>query len=276
MLLSLSGVYSADGVCFGAISIFIAYCLKLANQEEKVNIKQIILLILSFIFAAISKGTGYIFIGLLIFILPIKKILKDNKKDWWKFLLIFLLIIITIVSMFIMTYKSEINDNGDPRSEGTNSSKQLIYILHNPVDYVALMINHFKFTFFNLKCLSFLNAPMFFGSAYYHVFLCLLFYIIAVGITDFSEEFKLRTKIVFIITSLAIFATTSTALYLSYTAVGANHINGYQMRYLFPIIPLILCVFQTRKLRYKEKDINLIITYISWIFILASIKGILI
>lgn len=274
MLLCLASVNSIDGIAMGLISVFIAYCLKLYNQNDPINIKQILILFLSLILMSISKGIGYIFMSLIILILPFKKIIKENKK----YILYIVLTIILILGLLIAkTYSTQIHNYGDSRAYGSNSQEQLKFIINNPISFSKTLINHTIATFGNLDAMSFLNAPMFFGMFYYHVFLMILYFIIFIGLSDNSKSFNLRTKSIFALTFFAIFITTSTALYLSYTAVGANYIDGYQLRYIFPIIPLFLMSISIKNMKYNENKCEdiLFITYIIGLINILSIIGIL-
>lgn len=277
MLLCLAGIYSPDGIVYGVASIFVAYCLKLYHQQENISIKQILILCLIFILMSIIKGTAYILIGLIVFILPIIKIIKNNKKNILYFIIVFLLMLATLGVLFSTTYSSQVNDNGDPRSEGTNSRVQLEYIMENPIEYAKVLWNHTLFCFGNMKCLAFINAPMFFGKTYYNTSILLIVFILIVGLIDNSKSLNLKTRLILILTFFAVFGMTSTALYLTYTKVGAAGITGYQMRYLFPIIPLFLMCLSNKKLIYKDEkeETLLVITYIMSFFIIISIIGII-
>lgn len=77
-------------------------------------------------------------------------------------------------------------------------------------------------------------------------------FIVYVGITDDSKNFNKREKIIFIITAILTIIMTTTALYLSYTPVGKENVVGYQMRYIFPILPLILMCLSNDKIKNKN------------------------
>ena len=65
---------------------------------------------------------------------------------------------------------------------------------------------------------------------------------------------------------------------LSYTPVGASFINGYQKRYLFPILLLLLMSLSIKKveLKNKFKYSDLYICYPSALFLTISIIDLLI
>lgn len=267
MLLALSSVYSVDGIGTALMALFIAYCLKL-HEKDNINIKEVMILIGLSILATTIKSIGYIGIALIIFILPLKKIYKQNKK-YMKFIGVTFAIIILVVTLVCI---ARIKQPGDPRVKGTNTSMQLKYVISNPIKYVKTLVKHTKLIFTNLDELSFLNAPMFFSSTYYYCFIMLMSYILFISITDGSKRLKIRTRIIFVLTFLLIYTMTSTAMYLGYTPIEANYILGFQMRYLFPILFLILSSISIKKFTLKNKlryD-NLIISYISFAFLIVS------
>ena len=64
-------------------------------------------------------------------------------------------------------------------------------------------------------------------------------------------------------------------MYLSYTRVGANYINGHQMRYIFPTLGLLLTSISISKLglniEKKFKYSNLYLAYPMMIFLIISV-----
>lgn len=268
MLLALASVYSVDGIGTALMALFIAYCLNLC-EKDNIGKSEILILLMLMILACTIKSAGYIGIALILFILPLKKIIKANKK-YLKYMVIFLIILITII---IFTYTPEIEKKGDPRGGDVNVSLQLEYIMDNPFEYLKLFAKYTKFTFTNLLSLSFLNAPMFFNLTYMGVFLIMSAYLLFVSITDSSKQLKLKTRIVFIVTFFLTFAMVSTVMYLAFTEVGANYINGYQMRYFFPILFLLLSSISIKRFNLdynKFKFMNLYTCCISSIFLILS------
>lgn len=270
MLLALASVYSADGIGTALTGLFTAYCLKL-YEKENINIKQVSLLLLLLILAASIKSVGYIGISLVIFILPLKKIIIQNKK-YIKYT-VPLFIIILLAVLFI--YKANINAPGDTRVLGTDTKEQFNYVVNNPIQYCKIMIKHTIDTFLNLRQMSFLNAPMFFHTTYYKVFLTISIYLLFISITDSSKQLKIKNRILFVLTFLIVFAMTSTSMYLSYTRVGANYINGHQMRYIFPTLVLLLMSISIKRfdlnLENKFKYSNLYIAFPTIIFLIISV-----
>ena len=268
MLLALSSVYSVDGIGTATTALFIAYCLKLKSKEN-IEAKELTILIILTMLAATIKSVGYIGIALALFILPLRKIIKQNKKYIKYIALLFIIITISV----IIVYAIRINEPGDPRTQGTDTLKQFEFIARNPLEYCKILLMHLVRTFSTLKGLSFLNAPMFFNRTYYYSFIVLFTYILFISITDSSKHLERRTRLVFMMTFLAVVAMTSTAMYLSYTKVGSKYINGFQMRYMFPVLFLLLSSISIKKIELsnKFKYSELIAGYISSIFIIISI-----
>lgn len=273
MLLALASVYSVDGIGTAIIALFIAYCLKL-QQQENITIKETIYLIILLILAALIKSVGYVGIALIIFILPLKKIIKQNKK-YMKYIAIFFAAIICIITL---VYIMRINEPGDSRMQNTNTLMQFKFIMQNPLQYAKILLLHIIKVFKNIKGLSFLNAPMYFNTTYYYVFIVLTTYLLFISITDSTKQLNYKTRLVFIFTFLTILAMTSTAMYLGYTPVGANYILGFQMRYMFPILFLLLSSISITRLELKNnfKFNTLVLSYISSIFLIISVVDVII
>lgn len=268
MLLALSAIYSPDGIVVGICSLFVAYCFKLKEQEGKIGTKELVILLILTLLVCMVKSIGYIGILMALFILPLKNIYQQNKK-FFHYAFIFALLMLVIVAFEIYT---SINAPGDPRVNDTNTIVQFKQVVQNPLRYIAILIQHFYKTFTNTLGMSFINAPMFFRKTYYINYLLISIYLLAISFTDSSKHLKIKERILFLLSFLIVFATISTAMYLSYTPVGANYIGGYQMRYIFPTMSLILISLSTRKTTLKEFSNNsMYINYPIAIFLITSI-----
>ena len=275
MLLALASVYSPDGIGTALVALFIAYCLKL-HEKDNFNIKEISILLLLLILAASIKSVGYIGIALIIFILPLNKIIKQNKKYIKYIIPLFIIILLAI----FLVFKANINAPGDTRVEKTDTKEQFEYVLNNPIRYCKILVKHTIDTFTNLRGMSYLNAPMFFYTTYYEMFLINFIYLLFISITDNTKQLNIKNRLLFIVTFFVIFAMTSTSMYLSYTRVGANFINGHQMRYIFPTLGLLLMSLSIKKfgldIGHKFKHSNLYITYPIMIFLIISVLDLII
>lgn len=268
MLLALASVYSVDGIGVALITMFVAYCLKI-HEQENINIKELLMAIFLAIVAITVKSVGYVGIAIVALILPIKKIIKQNKK-YMKYMVVFFIIVFIGVAYI---YIESINEEGDPWNQGVNSPAQFREIIENPIKYAKVLLRHTVYHFTNIPCVSFLNAPMFFNTTYMSVFLLMIAYILFISITDSSKQLKIRTRVVFIITYFIVFFMASTAMYIAYTPVGANYIDGFQLRYTFPILFILFSSISIRRFQAdysKFKFMNLYSGIISSTFLIIS------
>ena len=106
-----------------------------------------------------------------------------------------------------------------------------------------------------------------------------LIFILFVALTEDDCNFKIKNKIVLVLAFMLSYGMTSVILYLSFTPVGELYILGYQARYIFPILPLLLCCISNNKVKCeKSENRNMNIAMISGAFqviglvLLTSIK----
>lgn len=274
MLLALASVYSVDNIMVGVISLWIAYCLKLYEQKEKITGKQLFILLGIFTLIGTLKSMSYLPIALFIFIIPIRKILKENKKY---LVPIILLGIVSVTINIGITLYLQSDQLSDPRVENTNAMQQLEYIKEEPIEYIKILGKHIKTTLTEFSALSYLNGPMFFGNDFDNIFLILLLFLFYTGITDDSKNLSKKTKWIAIITFFIVLSITSTLLYISYTPLQGKTIQGYQLRYIFPIISLIVICLSSEKIKNQksEKKDCLFTTCFMVCFLVFSIYGLL-
>lgn len=274
MLLALASVYSVDGIMGGVISLWIAYCLKLYEQKEKITGKQLFILLGIFTLIGTLKSMSYLPIALFIFIIPIRKILKENKKY---LVPIILLGIVSVTINIGITLYLQSDQLSDPRVENTNAMQQIEYIKEEPIEYIKILGKHIKTTLTEFSALSYLNGPMFFGNDFDNIFLILLLFLFYTGITDDSKNLSKKTKWIAIITFFIVLSITSTLLYISYTPLQGKTIQGYQLRYIFPIISLIVICLSSEKIKNQkgEKKDCLFTTCFMVCFLVFSIYGLL-
>ena len=271
MMLVLAGTYSIDGMCVGLVSIFVAYCLKIYNTSETINLKQFSILTLLFIAMLLAKSMAYILVALIVFILPLWKTLKKNKK----YIPIMITICIAVLAIFAILFFNVRNNKleADTRWGGNiNPEAQIQFILHNPLSDIKIAINHFKDTLLNFSWYSMLHYYIFFGNDAECVGFALMLFILYVAILDDNHNFKLKDKIILLLTFIMVWGITSAPLYITITEVGSLHIGGYQARYIMPILPLALMCVSSERLKSKEnKNRNMNIAITSGIFIFIGI-----
>ena len=271
MLLCLAGTYSSDGLGMGLISLFIAYCLKLYNKKEEITVKEIITLTILYCLTLTFKSMSYFAIGIIILILPIKQIIKQNKNK-----LLWIIPIIAIFMLIMLVVQPTIDiTQGDSRGGETGTILQIQNILKNPSLIVEVARNQINLSILNFNWLKDLNFSNYFSNSSEQVFLCMIIFYFYIAIKDDSENLSKKNKAIFISTFFIIFAITSIALYLTFTEIGQKTIVGYQARYIFPIISLVLMCISSKNLKNNEKEENVIIklVFIANLFIIISSIG---
>lgn len=223
---------------------------------------------------SLSKITGSLLLGLcpkaiyfpvigLLFLLPKSKF--NNQKQFTQFIAFIIVFGLAIIATFILPLLfSPATQAGDIRG-GTdvNSAGQIAFIISNPFAFASTLLrflidylspaNSFGYTI----SFSYLSD----GTKIYNIIkpfvpipvIALL--IIAIfdksprsTIGNLSRLSKLWIAFIFIITVCLI----ATSLYISFTPVGLNTVNGCQPRYLLPVLLLPLGLFECRTVRPDE------------------------
>lgn len=273
----LAATCSIDGLCIGLIGMFIAYCLKLSEENyENIKVKQIITLIILFAGCLLAKDLSYCAMILLVLILPISKILKNNKKKLPLILTIIAISIIIAGILMLSKFTSTTSGGGDPRGGATSVSGQIGFLINSPFNAIKVGFTHIMNSLLNYNWGTYLNNSCFFGKYSAQIFFLQLIFIIYVSCTDNSHKIKTRTTIVSILTFLAVFASTSLMLYLTFTPVGQIEIAGYQPRYILPILPLVLMLINNNRYigktsKEEEKNTDISIALMSGFFIMIDI-----
>lgn len=254
-MLLLASSYSVDGICLGTLYIFVAYCLKIYKESDTITLKQLLILLGLFIIMLIGKGSAYILVGSIVFILPLYKTLKQNKR-YIPFIIIGTIIFVILAIVFLMYLKNNnVTSAGDSRGEdGINAVEQLNFLVKNPLHDLKLAITHIQETLLSFEWYANLYPTVFFTDYSNSIFFIMMLFILYVAITEDDNNFKIKDKIVLIITFILVYGMTSGILYLIFTPVGAPYISGYQTRYIFPILPLVLMCISNKNIKVVEKN----------------------
>lgn len=274
--LLLAASYSIDGFCVGVIFVFIAYCVKLYKENETISLKQFLILAALFLLVLLAKSMAYVLVGTIVFLLPLGKTIKKNKK--YIPIMIIFAIIVSIVTILLALHIRNTKLLEDTRATGEiNSAKQLELLRTNPVHDIKLLIEHTKNTLLNFNWYEMLHYEIFFTKDARFVMLPLMLFILYVGLTESEDSFKVKDKIIMLITFLMVWGMTSVALYLSFTQVGALYVAGYQTRYIVPILPLLLFSISNHKVIAKQtENRNYNIAMITSIFLAIGIAQLIV
>ena len=239
-LILLGSTYNLDGIGNMIIAIFISYVINIYFDKDIkfINYKNLFIIFLLSALICFFKGATYFIILGLLFLIR-KKIPKKMYK-----VVVPMILIIGLLIYYNM-FGSKSLDSGDVRGGNTNIKEQLKFLLSSPYVFFKVYFLHFMNTFFNPVFYTNMHMDYFYGGLSTYMTLPIIIYMIYMGLDDEYLKIKKFDKIFIILIFFAIFCFTSTALYLDFTPVGKTIISGYQSRYVFPILILLLTVLST-------------------------------
>lgn len=241
--LFLASVYSYDWWVNGFTILGMAYLFgELQRPGEKITLRSYIIMVASFI---VGCGAKAIYFPLVLCCVLLKKEKYKSASLHKKGVSGICLAAIIIASSFLLSFLVAGPGSGDARGgSDVNSAMQVAYILDHPIEYSKTLIS------FIASYLSPLNISNGFASLCYVTIdnntiiskcglACVIILLIAVLLDDNGNVTDIKTtknRIVVWGISFVVICLFSTALYVSFTAVGLDTIAGVQMRYIMPIV----------------------------------------
>lgn len=241
-VLFLACQYSYDPAVISGITLAMVILINwFTDKDSKVNFKTLFIFVFSILYACFTKAV-YIPLILLFLLIPSDRF-KNGKNAKFTKLMIFIIFMLIMIT-FILPSNFSTNMGGDSRGGATNASEQLHLILKKPVGYIRVLKDTALDQFFDkIIGQKTLGGFSYIGTVSTNVYYIVLIVLLS-SVMFNSEKFKLKKihKISFIIISLGIILLIWTALYISFTPVSLNTINGVQSRYFIPIIfPILIC-----------------------------------
>lgn len=265
---------SADSFINIVSLLFMAFTLKVLFDKEKLSLKEKVIYTLLVICVSFSKYVYFpiVFMALLLFSR------KDlNKKDKIFIIIISIVaILLALTSCYIgMQYKdirTYIIENN------VNSNSQLKYIVNNPIRYINILKNtliekseiyFFQFLGYDLGLLE-IKGNYVISSLYFLLLFIAPFF--EKNTNSLNKIQKVWILLIFTIISILIF----TGLYMGWTTVGGEIIQGVQGRYFIPIIilPLMCFIIKNKYIEFKYINIviSLLLCFINYISIYSIIN----
>ena len=225
------------------------------DRDGDFNLADLIGVVLVFSIALCAKAI-YLLVLFAVLLIPICRSAGNSHKSCsFKTTVLFVsaasivMFLSFIVPMLLPTVGS---GSGDMRGgDAVNSSEQIAYILHNPFAYLQTLLK-FSLTYLSpIASDGYTLNYAYMGNVVYKYkwlcgipFICLLLFSV-LGTRDKGPIRKsvVIVKSVLVISCLVSVALVATALYISFTPVGLDRINGCQPRYLIPLLlPMLLCL----------------------------------
>ena len=273
----LASHFSYDGLIIAFSFLAIAFLAKMILSKEKdIPNKDLIIFTISTLIASSSKGV-YAFLLLIPLFIPKEKYKNLNQKKWFHITL--MVSFFLVISSFLLPRASNPESFGDPRGGNTNPLEQVLFIKTHPISFMKIFIEHTISNFFNTNMS--LNAIVNFayaGSASSNLFYLALFSLMFFTLTDTYKQnqkdhipIKIKTLLFFI--AIAIIYSIWLILYLEFSPIGSTTINGVQSRYFLPVLPLLLLIINSYKIKTKipENKYNKILLISSFLLLCASV-----
>lgn len=262
--------FSYDGMLMGLCFLFIGLCFHYAYQKETLSWKNVIILGVILGLLCLCKYV-YVCIGLLVFIIPIKKF-GDVKKYWKSFAIALIPIVVILGAMLLKS--SVITVSTETVTDGVDQITPLGYVLANPMFLIKVIIRTIpiKFSFYveQLSTLGWLNFVLEPLRYLLPIFACV---VAVLDTKEVSERQTIKDKIIYLSTFAITVLAGMLGLYLMDTVanpVGTTVIQGYQGRYTIPVLMLLLMAMGSKKIENKIEHFSYKVVGVMSMFLCAT------
>lgn len=235
MNISLAASCSTDAALIGAGILFFAKILQYTFEKEKLSVKNYILLCALLIITALTKHNFYLFP--LVFLIP-------KEKFGGKYLAkAGLIILIPLTLCLLWSYL--ISGLYVPLNPDADMYKQIDFIIHNPLKYIIILVistivKIFRLYITSIGVLGWQDTRL--DNLTYIIYPILIWLsLIYSGAKNFILQ-KWQKYLIFL-TVIFSYIIITTYLYLAWTKVGGNIIQGLNGKYytllLCPLFTLI-------------------------------------
>ncbi len=265
--LFLAANYSYDPWLISLLFLAVALVVReLSAPNIKLTVRSWIAMLLVFLVGLGPKAIYFPLIGLL-FLLPKEKFVSSRQRRL--FILSVVVLGCIVVASFLLPFVSSGGASASDMRGGldVSSSGQLRYILSDPLGYASMLLSFLANNFLNLL-----------GSDGYTVMFAYLGHLqvaipwfatlptvllLLIALTDVDSVSEKLARIPYAVWMAFLFLVTVclivSSLYISFTPVGSDTVNGCQHRYLLPLVfPLLAFCFNLKmKNNVNRKMYNL-------------------
>lgn len=262
---------SPDSLLNGLCLLFICLCFYYAyGKKESLGWKEAatIGLLLGVIF--LYKYV-YVCLGLLVFLIPVKKF--GGKKVYWKYFAL-AMILLSIFGYIGMGNAISIASAGQAVTQAGGIT-QSQYLMEHPKVIFQMLINTFLYKFgeyvLMLNVLGSLNYPL---GAFQLLIPMFLIFAACIDINQECCKIRLKDKVLCIATVLIVGMGIVLAMYLAEgrgNKVGALVAGGVQGRYFIPVLPALFVSIQQQGAQNMVKYVTRKILGMMGVFLLCTI-----
>lgn len=232
----LASSYSYDGwvIAISALA-YAMFIAELQKEESCITLKKWIGILAVFALGVLPKAIYFPMIFPMIFIGKKK---FDNRHKFHTYVWVNIAVMLLLILSFVIPVFTRGAGLDDTRVfSDVDSVKQIEYIIMHPLQYTVVLLKFIVQYLSPDKSLNYLTYLGYYGYAsnYVAIFVSIGF----VALMENDGKQKGQTALFKLVLSAAFFATVclmATALYVSFTPVGSDKIEGCQWRYLLPVL----------------------------------------
>lgn len=257
---------------------FVFIVNEFTDTESKINWKRIAVAVIAICVGSFAKA---VYVPLLLFLcfLPNKKF--ENVKQGVLFKVSIIIVFLVMMSTFVLPALSNAtsgtDSGGDKRGGDTSVTRQLSSVVTHPVEYTELLVETVVRTapdyilgYQNKTFFAYLKGDS--GVWFYMCLIVMVFVALTEGTMERYLPLKRKEKIALAAVVACVICLIWTALYLDFTPVGLNKINGVQPRYYIPLLLPISILIENGRIRchrVSEFRYNQVVT-MSAVLVLAG------
>lgn len=226
------------------------------SRERKISYKNCVIFAVAFILASLPKAV-YIPLILLAFLFPKTKFRSKKEEIIFK-TIIGVIFVIMMGTFMLPAVVNPTQLEGDSRGGATNGGQQLAFIFSHPVYYTKILLGSIKDTlFFNtIGSEGLARMGQFTTLANASLIMIVMTYTVVTDYRNDTEYMVWWQRLSCLGVMFLVLCLIWTALYVSYTPVGLNQINGVQGRYYLPVTIWILWALRNRKIQINISPIK--------------------
>lgn len=230
----MASCYSYDPWVIGFTILGFSYFIAELQDEKPIEIKNIVVMIGAFLLGCLPKAIYFPLLFPLLF-LPKKKF-KDSRRRKWYYASIMGAGML-LVATFMLPMLINGAGTGDIRGGGdVNSTEQILFILQNPFTYAKNLLNFLRNYIALANSGSMLQKFAYVGDGYYYTIVEIVLVVVAFLDRGKDEKNYCVVKVTGLVGCATAIILATTALYISFTAVGAGTVSGMQARYMLPTV----------------------------------------
>ena len=232
----LASTFSYDAGVMSFTALGMSYLVREWQEpDKKIEWKNAFIMIGAFFLGCYAKA---IYFPVLLMPLFMRKGKFTDSKQRWLYTGLTIGALLVLVASFAVPFLSS-SGGGDIRGgEDVNSTGQAQYILSHPLEYTEILLNFLRGYLNPDGITQFLTFFAYMGAAPNSIMYLMV--LVALAFTDkdgrdLDIPGKIPSRVCMLVILFGTVVLVATSMYVAFTPVGLNTINGCQPRYLLPL-----------------------------------------